>query len=98
MRVTLTALFPLFLICISLGAQPYDLLLKGGYLIDSKNEINEPRDVAIAAGKIARVSHNILAKQAKKLIDVTGFYVKPGFVGLHTHIVIESRLKAILFI
>ncbi len=96
MRIAVTALSLLFLSCISLGAQPYDLLLKGGHLIDPKNEINEPRDVAIAAGKIARVSGNIPAKQAKKLIDVTGLYLTPGFVDLHTHIVIGSGLKGTL--
>ena len=52
----------LFLLAVSpaLGAQTtYDLLLKGGHVIDAKNKINAPMDVAVADGKIARVAANI---------------------------------------
>ena len=44
------------LICLSTTAQPqYDVLIKGGTVIDPKNNINERRDVAIANGQIAAV-------------------------------------------
>ena len=63
----------------------YDLLLKGGYLIDPKNHISAVRDVAVAHGKIAAVAESIPASKAYKTINVFHFYVTPGLVDLHTH-------------
>ncbi len=90
------AAFLLLSCSLTLGAQPYDLLLKGGHLIDPHNEVNARMDVAIAGGKIARVDEDLPASRAKKTIDVSGLYVTPGFVDLHTHIVIGSGLKGTL--
>ena len=71
----------------SLFAQPvYDLLLKGGHVIDPKNKISARRDVAIAGGKIAEVAENIAAAKAHKTIDVAGLYVTPGLVDIHVHV------------
>ena len=96
MRIT-SAVLVSCLISLPLSAQqPYDLLLKGGHLIDPKNEINQPMDVAIVGGKVARVADDIPSGEAKKVIDVSGLYVTPGFVDLHTHIVIGSGLKGTL--
>lgn len=50
----------------------YDLLLKGGHVVDPRNGIDRVIDVAIAGGKIARVAENIAAAEAKKVVDVTG--------------------------
>jgi dihydroorotase len=70
-----------------LQAQPqYDLLLKGGHVIDPKNKVDAVRDVAVKAGKIALVSANIPASQARKTVDVTGLYVTPGLVDIHVHV------------
>lgn len=80
--------FLLFL-CVagSLAAQPtYDLLLKGGTVIDPKNNLNARRDIAISGGKIAAVEASIDAAKAKKVIDVAGLYVAPGFIDLHVHV------------
>ena len=66
--------------------QEYDLLLKGGHVIDPANHLNEPRDVAVLNGKIAAVEKNIPAAQARKTVDVTGLYVTPGFVDIHMHV------------
>ncbi|MBN8732962.1 MAG: amidohydrolase/deacetylase family metallohydrolase [Acidobacteria bacterium] len=71
---------------LSLGAQQYDLLLKGGTVVDAKNGLNAVRDVAIRDGKIAAVAANIPAGQALKTVDVTGLYVAPGLVDLHVHV------------
>ena len=49
----------------------YDLLLTGGHVIDPANEIDGVRDVAVRAGRIARVAANIPAQSAKQTIDVT---------------------------
>ena len=64
----------------------YDLLLKGGHVIDPKNSINQPMDVAVAGGKIARVAENISPTEAKQTVDVAGFYVTPGLIDIHVHV------------
>ncbi|MEP7363339.1 MAG: amidohydrolase/deacetylase family metallohydrolase [Acidobacteriota bacterium] len=71
---------------LSLSAQQYDLLLKGGTVVDAKNRLNAKRDVAIKNGKIAAVAADIPASQAGKTVDVTGLYVAPGLVDLHVHV------------
>ena len=63
----------------------FDLLLKGGHLIDPQSRVNELMDVAIAAGLIARVAPDIPATDSEKTIDLTGLYVTPGLVDIHTH-------------
>jgi dihydroorotase len=78
---------PVFLFASAMLAQsPYDLLLKGGHLIDAKNHISAIRDVAIAGGKIAEVAPDIPAVQAAKVVDVSGLYVTPGLVDIHVHV------------
>ncbi len=73
--------------------QRYDLLLKGGHVIDPKNGIDGPMDVAIAGGKIARVAPNIDAAEANTTADVRGLYVTPGIIDIHTHLYIWASLK-----
>ncbi|MBT4482753.1 MAG: amidohydrolase/deacetylase family metallohydrolase [Candidatus Latescibacteria bacterium] len=63
----------------------YDILLKGGHVIDPGNNINSPMDVAITEGKIAVVGKNLPANDAKRTIDVSGLYVSPGFIDIHIH-------------
>ena len=71
----------------ALGAQPaYDILLKGGHVIDPKNHVNRVLDVAIAGGKIARVAENIPPAQARRTVDVAGLYVTPGLLDIHVHV------------
>src|SRR5690242_14521750 len=64
----------------------YDLLIKGGHVIDAKNQISAVRDVAIANHKIAEVAPNIPASKAMKVIDASGLYVTPGLVDIHVHV------------
>ncbi len=66
------------------AAQTYDIVLKGGHIIDPANSIDAVGDVAIAGGKIARVGGTI-TDSAKKTIDVKGRYVVPGLIDLHFH-------------
>jgi dihydroorotase len=71
----------------------YDLLLKGGHVIDPKNRINGLMDVAITDGKIARVAANIPASQAKKTVDAGGLTVTPGLIDIHVHVYPRPELK-----
>lgn len=64
----------------------YDLLLRGGHLIDPRNGIDEVRDLAIRDGKVAEVAARIEPSQALKTIDVSGLYVTPGLVDIHVHV------------
>jgi len=64
----------------------YDLLLKGGHVIDGKNKISAIRDVAIQDGRIAEVAADIPAARAAKVVDVSGLYVVPGLVDMHVHV------------
>jgi len=87
MQIRLVA--PLLLVAaLAGGAQTpkYDVLLRGGYLIDPRNNISAARDVAIAAGKIAAVAPRIEPADASKTIDVSGLDVVPGLVDIHTHV------------
>lgn len=88
----------LLLLCVGIAAaqKPYELLLKGGHLIDPKNAINAPRDVAIAKGKIAAVGENINPDQADKVVDVSGLYVMPGLVDIHAHVFTGTGRKGVL--
>ena len=64
----------------------YDLLLKGGHVIDPANHINGVMDVAIAKDKIAAVAKDIPAEQAGKVVNASGLYVTPGLIDIHFHI------------
>jgi dihydroorotase len=69
-------------------AQPgpaYDLLLRGGHVIDDRNHIDAVMDVAIKDGRVAQVAANLKPADAIKTIDVKGLYVTPGLIDLHTH-------------
>ncbi len=74
------------LICFSASAQEFDLLLKGGHVIDPKNELDGNFDVAIKDGKIAAVAQGIAEIRAKNAIDVSGLYVTPGLIDMHVHV------------
>jgi dihydroorotase len=64
----------------------YDLLIKGGHVVDGKNKLSAVRDVAIKGGKIAAVAANISPSQAAKVVDATGLYVTPGLIDIHVHV------------
>ena len=64
----------------------YDLLLKGGHVIDPANHIDDVRDVAVFQGKIAAIEKNIPADQSGKVVDVSKLYVTPGLIDIHYHV------------
>src|SRR5690348_10302857 len=64
----------------------YDLLLKGGHVIDPANHLDGVMDVAVAGGKIAAVESGIAASQAATVVDVSGLYLTPGLIDIHFHV------------
>ncbi|MBI3697465.1 MAG: amidohydrolase/deacetylase family metallohydrolase [Acidobacteria bacterium] len=72
---------------------PYDLLLKGGHVIDAKNDRDGIMDVAITGNKIAQVAPNIPASQARKVVPVDGLYVVPGLVDIHVHVYAGTGMR-----
>lgn len=74
--------------------QQYDILLKGGTVIDPKNDLNDRADVAITDGKVAQVEANISAADAKRVIDVTGLYIVPGLIDAHAHLFAGNKRGA----
>ena len=68
------------------AAPAYDLLLRGGHVLDAKNHIDGLMDVAIKDGKIARVAAHIDPASALKTVNVSGLYVTPGLIDIHVHV------------
>lgn len=66
------------------GAAAYDLVIKGGHVIDPSAGINAVRDVAIAGGKIVGVAPAIDAGGAQT-VNAAGKYVIPGMIDIHSH-------------
>jgi len=64
----------------------YDLLIKGGRVIDPSQQIDGKMDVAIHSGKIVRLETNILVGHARRVIRAEGDIVTPGLIDLHTHV------------
>ncbi|MEZ5837750.1 MAG: amidohydrolase/deacetylase family metallohydrolase [Geminicoccaceae bacterium] len=64
----------------------FELLLKGGHVIDPASGRNEPADVAFDKGRVAVIDRDIEEHQARSTVDVGGRYVVPGLIDLHTHV------------
>lgn len=63
----------------------WDLLVKGGTVVDPGQGLHGAADVAIAGDRIAAVGVGLDESQAATVIDAAGKYVTPGFIDLHTH-------------
>jgi dihydroorotase len=70
----------------SAAAQGYDLVLKGGRVLDERNGVDEVLDVAVTAGKIAAVGKSLAVGGVGRVEDVSGAIVAPGLIDIHTHV------------
>jgi dihydroorotase len=64
----------------------YDLVLKGGRVVDPASGLDGVLDVAVENGKIARVAAGIAPTEASRVIEVGGKIVTPGLIDLHAHV------------
>ncbi|MEX2566206.1 MAG: amidohydrolase/deacetylase family metallohydrolase [Cyclobacteriaceae bacterium] len=89
-EISLTCFKPsillLFFLSFGINAQQVELLLKGGHVIDPKNNLDETMDIAISNQKIFKVGKNLSEEGAARVIDVTGYIVTPGLVDMHVHV------------
>jgi len=77
------------LVCLNsfvVSAQTYTLLIKGGTVIDPKNNLNQLLDVGIVDGKIKKIAKDIDSNEAKKVVNAKGMYVTPGLIDIHGHV------------
>ena len=92
-RFTL-ALLLLVVVVPAVHAQPrYEILLKGGHVIDPGNNVDAVMDVAVAGGKIAAVRPGINPAEAGTVIEVTGLYVTPGLIDGHVHLFATTGMR-----
>jgi dihydroorotase len=64
----------------------YDLLIKGGRVVDPSQKLSAVRDVAIAGAKVARIAETIDPAEARQTIDAAGRLVTPGLIDCHVHV------------
>jgi dihydroorotase len=85
---TLGVVVAAILVVARVGGQSadFDLLIKGGHVIDPRNGINAVMDVAVSGAKVAQVAANIAPSRARQVADATGLYVAPGLVDIHAHV------------
>ncbi|MFN3325838.1 MAG: amidohydrolase/deacetylase family metallohydrolase [Bryobacteraceae bacterium] len=79
-------LFLVAMLAMPAGAQEiYDILLKGGHVIDAKNGRNGRFDVAITGNRVRKIAPGIPAAHARRVVDVSEYYVTPGLIDIHAH-------------
>lgn len=76
---------------------PYDLLIKGGHVLDPGQNLDGKMDIAIKDGKIAAIQSDIATTEAARTIQVKGAdrYVVPGLVDIHTHVAYGAQTAGV---
>ena len=69
----------------------YDLLLKGGTVLDPSRSIHERLDVAVSGDRISHIAKSIPETEAARVIDAAGKLVTPGLIDVHTHVYAVGR-------
>jgi dihydroorotase len=65
---------------------PFDLVLRGGRVVDPSQNIDAVTDVAFSGGKVAAVGQALKTDASTEVRDVSGYIVTPGLIDLHTHV------------
>ena len=81
----LVLLIILCFLSLDVSSQQIDLLIRGGHVIDAKNNIDGIMDVAIHDGKIHQVAQDLSQGDFFQVIDAAGMYVTPGLIDIHSH-------------
>lgn len=68
------------------SAPIYDLLIRGGRVIDPSQNFSAEADVAIRDGKVARIAAGIAESEARQVLDARKLIVTPGLVDVHVHV------------
>ena len=63
-----------------------DLLIRGGHVIDARNNVNAVMDVLLSGGKVARVEPKIDPGPNQRVVNAAGLYVVPGLIDIHSHV------------
>ncbi len=80
------------LLLLPLGCLPqarYELVLKGGHVIDPRNKRDGVFDIAVRQGRVAAIDRNL---SGEREIDVSGLYVTPGLIDLHVHVFYNTAI------
>ena len=64
----------------------FDLLVKGGKVVDPSQRLSAPRDIGIRDGKVVALAENIAEAQASQVLDARGKIVTPGLIDVHVHV------------
>jgi dihydroorotase len=91
-KISLFLLFIGFLMTGLIKAQTYSIVIKGGHVIDPKNNINDAMDIAVKDGRISLIAKNIDAKEGIQVVNAEGLYVTPGLIDIHVHVFYGTNL------
>src|SRR6516225_7175543 len=83
MRSTVVAIFLALTSPLAMAQEQFDIVLKGGRVVDPETTLDAIRDVGVRKDRIARISTEPL--NGLRVIDARGLVVAPGFIDLHQH-------------